>query len=342
MDKLLRIISGETIIEYQGETYIHKTPTRRARNFAEHIYNKSLIKAVEQEMFSEEEILELLYQYNYWSLKDDESLETFKKDIENTKVKIFERREESGTVKEGKRILSVAKENINKLLARRHQYDYLTGSAYAQSCKARYLFAHSLFTTDEIPLNETALPLEDLLAVYNTNRLSDEEIRNLSRSDEWQTYWNSRKACIGLFDIAAVDLNDEQRSIINWSQFYDSIQEHPDFPGEIIEDNDMVDGWVILQRRKRHKEQTKDSIENRISDRARGADEVYVFPQYVTENMELVNEDPMKLINKVNEISSDYEKMLKKKRADKLARHGELTELNMADMTTRAMMKNGK
>jgi hypothetical protein len=64
-----------------------------------------------------------------------------------------------------------------------------------------------------------------------------------------------------MFNFGTEDTTDEQRALINISKMYDSIYEHPECPDDkIIEDDDMLDGWMLFQKEKREKEKKQDSI----------------------------------------------------------------------------------
>ena len=82
--------------------------------------------------------------------------------------------------------------------------------------------------------------------------LGESEIRELARSEPWKSIWSSSKNEGVLFGKRAIELSEEQKHLIMWSTMYDSIGESPDSPSDkIIADDDMLDGWLILQRRER-------------------------------------------------------------------------------------------
>ena len=59
---------------------------------------------------------------------------------------------------------------------------------------------------------------------------------------------------------------------------YDNIAESPDSPSEdVLEDDDMLDGWLLIQRREREKDKKEKSVESVIGNqKISGADEVFV------------------------------------------------------------------
>jgi hypothetical protein len=59
-----------------------------------------------------------------------------------------------------------------------------------------------------------------------------------------------------------MELSTEQISIVSFSLMYDNIYQSTECPtDEIIEDNDAIDGWLILQREKQSKSQKEKLLE---------------------------------------------------------------------------------
>ena len=77
----------------------------------------------------------------------------------------------------------------------------------------------------------------------------------------WRGYWNADKT--NIFDKCTTELTDEQRALLNISRMYDNIYEHPECPDDkIIEDDDALDGWMILQKRKNDKDKKKSQFDS--------------------------------------------------------------------------------
>lgn len=73
------------------------------------------------------------------------------------------------------------------------------------------------------------------------------EIRKLARSDYWQNIYN---ACRPFKS----PLTDEQIALASFTRMYANIQKHPECPDpQIIDDDDMLDGWLISQSKQNKK-----------------------------------------------------------------------------------------
>ena len=59
---------------------------------------------------------------------------------------------------------------------------------------------------------------------------------------------------------------------------YDNIYESPDAPSEdVINDDDLLDGWTILQKKKREREKAQAELEAKMGDKAQGAGEIFLM-----------------------------------------------------------------
>tara|TARA_B100001769_G_C22105678_1_gene597318 strand:- start:2482 stop:3000 length:519 start_codon:yes stop_codon:yes gene_type:complete len=111
--------------------------------------------------------------------------------------------------------------------------------------------------------------------------MSDSQIRELARNEPWRSLWSMRESAgIKLFiNKDFQELTNNQKNLIVWSQLYDNIRESMDVPpDEVIEDDDMLDGWFIEQGRKRKREVKKKHLEDSLTNKdITNKDEVYVM-----------------------------------------------------------------
>ena len=88
--------------------------------------------------------------------------------------------------------------------------------------------------------------------------------------------WAAGKKEGRIFDKLPIELSTEQKTLIGWSMMYDSIAESPDAPvDEIIEDDDALDGWLIVQSRKRKQGQQK-SVAEELMGKHPNAKDVFI------------------------------------------------------------------
>ena len=276
---------------------------------------------------SKDDVLDMLLEKGLWSSELDKQLERAQKDLENTKVKLFEANLTENEMKMGKELVFVIRNKIEELNSRRHQYDYVSCDGVAQAAKHRYLIAASLRDVDGKPLFSKDLWRENIelldlaISTHASLQLTEVEIRHLARTDPWRTIWSTSKKCGSLFGCPSVNLSEEQKSIIIWSQMFDNIFESPDCPSDkVIEDDDRLDGWLIVQRRKRESEKVKTDISNEIkSEKIKNSDEIFIVAK---------SHDH---ISKISGMTDAYSSAIKKQRMNVLRERGVVNELDMPD-----------
>lgn len=134
------------------------------------------------------------------------------------------------------------KSTIRQLNEWYSQYSFLDGAtleSYAEKISSifiiRKLGKYSYRISEKLYYEQIkkAVPLSD--------------IRKLARSDYWQNLYN---ACRPFKS----PLTDEQIALSSFTRMYANIQKHPECPPtEIIDDDDMLDGWLINQSKQNKK-----------------------------------------------------------------------------------------
>lgn len=323
---LARIISGNLYFKYDRKCYWIKSPTCLEKYMAQIIYEESYKKATKEGLYSDEQILEILKKNNLWNDKKEEEFEKTKKDIDILKEELFKSYFKSETRNKTRKMLDLARHRISELHAEKNQYYFLSCSGYASTARTRYLVGYSLRNMNGKKvysgnnfMNTRTKILDEAIVFYTENELGEKIYRSLSRSDQWKTIWNTSKYTKDLFGCSSVELTQEQTQLISWSNFYDNISESPECPeNEIVADDDALDGWAILQRKK-----NEASKKQKTADQALGnlpnAKEIFIPVE---------NKEDYDRINAMNDYSAN---IIKKERFAALNKHGTLAEENMPD-----------
>jgi hypothetical protein len=205
----------------------------------------------------------------------------------------------------------------------------VTVEGAAALARTRYLTAVSLFRDNGNPLfsddphSHDSLLLDRLLTELNRIQISEEVMRELARTEPWRNFWACRQE--GLFGVPVSDYSQEQLRLVGYSLFFDSIYEHAKCPSqEIIADDDVLDGWLILQRREREKEQIKLMGDEKVgNDKIRNSQEVYLMADSVAD------------AKKIDLMNDKMSSMTKKQRFAFLKQKGIVNELEMPDTKQR-------
>jgi hypothetical protein len=331
-----RILSGCIRVEvedFSGKTTLLITqPSRQQRYLAEELYQQTLQEAEMEGMYFNTEVLAMMLEYEIWDEDKNARLEGLKKDIEELKVGIFKHTFRANERRIVRSKLAEAKSEVEKLLLLRHSYDHLTCEGYANLVRYKYKLACGLKMTDNTPyydgdfMDTPDVVLEQVLTKLNEISIADGDYRKIARTEPWRTMWNVGKKESSIFGVSSADMTEEQKSLMAWSSMYDSIYESPDCPHDtVIEDDDMLDGWLILQRRKREADMAKKQGDEQLTKNQKiaNADEVYLVA------------DTAEDAAKIELLNDDVAQIKKARRMNYLKQKGKVKELDFPDQQMR-------
>ena len=172
-----------------------------------------------------------------------------------------------------------------------------------------------------------------VLSTHQEYLLSDSEVRQIAKADPWRSIWASFKKAGGtLFETSATCYTTEQKNLILWSSMYDSIAESPESPSdEIILDDDMLDGWLIIQRRERELRTKQKAAEDIIgNEKIANSDEVYIVAKS--------EED----IQNIKELNDPQAKAIKQAREQALLSEERTKQENLPDVAMDLQMQRNR
>lgn len=328
-----RIIAGcfKCCINIDNDTKIDLLmyqPTRFQRYLAEEVYHDVLEKALASSSYTDQQLLSFLQSHDLWDDKQQSILDTLIKDIEEFKVNLFQSTFKSEQRKVIRKALVKAKEELLRLNQILHSYDYLSATGVASMAKARYIIAASLHKYDGSKLfNENDLwsvpdyIIEAVAATVSQQKLNELRLREVAHTDPWRSIWMTKKSEGQVFGLPVVDLTDEQRMLSIWSSVYDNIYEHPDCPADdVIDDDDMLDGWMIIQKRKRDSERNSQTVDNMLTnEKIKNMPEIFLPAESVAE------------ARKIEDQNDPGSALLKRQRMNLLRNKGAVNEQDMPD-----------
>lgn len=315
---LARVLAGYLRCRIDGEVILVKNPTLDVKYEAEDIYNEALVDSYYKGMMNDDELLIHLMNIEHWTLKDEEELLKLQPNIEDLKVKLYQSSFKSETRRQTKEDLKTLKDRLDTLYSKRHSLDHTTSSGYAQLARIRFMIANSLFDVNgrQILLDKDGTKLDRVIEAVSEHRIGEPQYRELARTEPWRPYWAIGKGDIG---IAPIYMSEEQKTLCSWSKVYDSVYENPQFPGDnVVEDDDCLDGWFILQRRKREQNNLAQEADELISnEKIKNSKEVFIVVE---------NEEDAK---KVEQLNTNYAKMIKQQKEKAIANKNEVLEQHM-------------
>lgn len=318
-----RLRCGIYLVEYQKFTLKVVSPTIEDEFYINKAFMDSFAFARDQDIMTSDEIEGWMYEKELWTQEDDEKLKSLKENVEKLKIQIFENR---------------YKEQVRELA---RQYLRVTEKAIAkQQMKKDSLFENTCegtaFTAKYIEQIKRCTYLgKDLcdFSVFDANKifssltksyLSESDVRDLARSEPWRSLWLMREQTgQTLFEnVPEREMTHDQKNISVWSRMYDNVQESTECPDEeVIKDDDMLDGWFIIQRKKQEQAKLESTVEGMTqNEKISSSQEVYVFTD---------NKKEAEVINSAN---NHHAQMVKKQRlAQVQAAGGHMQDQHLQD-----------
>jgi len=279
---LSRILSGFYLFLYNNNTrYKLVYPDIHIKYEAELYAQEEYENNKFNDWITEDNIIDSLVSMGIWTYNGDDNLKSLEKQIEDHKVDLYKNFLNPTKLKTLRRTLSNIKNTYNSLYNTRHFLDQFTVNGYSQYLKNQYILIHSLYTINNKKVFESMEDTDYKLLTSLSNIVSENTIdisvfREIARNDIWKNYWSANSD--NLFDKSVINWTDEQKTLVVLTKMYDSAYQHPECPpDQVFEDDDMFDGWMIIQKREneknRNKSRTEKILEGKKLDKA---GEVYI------------------------------------------------------------------
>lgn len=287
MDKdnliLARIISGYLIFKYKDETLYLMYPSLSLKYEAELFYDEMYENYKFSDWITEDDILEILKENKLWNDINEKQFSLLEKQIEQTKIELFKSFYMTQKQKSIRAKLNNLKETYQKHYSIRHSLDHLTVNGFCEKYKNEFLVTNSIFKKTEntfIKFFDTKYPdskiLEDINYEINLHQIDIPVFRRIARSPEWRSYWSSNKNFV--FEKASAEWTDEQRTLVVFTKMYESAHESTEPPPDpVFDDDDMFDGWVLLQNETAKKERNKKTEDKALGSKMSKAQEMFIM-----------------------------------------------------------------
>lgn len=324
-----QLLSNYRICYVDGEKYIVKNPSLDILYRAHVLYEDILYNTRFQQWIKEDDCEKILMQKSLWSIGDNTKLTNLNKTLEDLKISIYRNSFRQDQVKKIRRSIQDVQKQIYELHERKMVLNTYTQEEFAQFIKIGFILLKTLYRSSNVsPIKNELLFENDETADYfllhkiivqiHKQLLSISIYRELARTEPWLSYWHIGKP--NPFSCSISELNDEQKTIIMYSRLYDNIEQNEDRPSEnIIDDDDMLDGWIILQKRENKKARASKQIEKQTGKINSNAKEVFLPAHNILEARE---------INNLN----DYDtKIVKKQRENIINTKGKVRDIDFLD-----------
>lgn len=314
-----RIRSGVYYIKLDKIRIKVLTPTLEDEFVSNEVFKESYEQSQSEGIFTEEEMWEWMIERGLWSEEKNQKIEGIQKDIEKLKVGIFESRKNPDRLNMARQYLRAGETAKAELVAEKHDLFSKTCEGLASQDKALTLFERCCFLGSE-PFDCKHVDVSSMFYDYNRLMLNEKQLRELARNDPWRLCWIMKEHSALFKNVEDRELSTDQKGMLIWSNMYDNIQESMECPTEdVINDDDMLDGWFLIQREKQESERSKSELEKRTNEKIANSDEVMI----VTESKEDAT-----AIHSMNSFHGDT---IRKQRLATVKKKGGATDLDFQD-----------
>ena len=275
---VFRIRSGVFTLRQKGIKLKILNPTIEQSYEASEVFLDSYHKAYSEGMMDEEDMLAWMIDQALWGEEDDSRIEGLEKEIAKCKVEIYKARNNESLRERVRLYIRAGEEQLHEMHMKKAAYNSNTCEGVASLDKWKWIIENCTFINGK-PYNFEEMPVDYVLHNYQSNFVSEKQVRELARTDPWKSTWTVNGKCQRkLFNNEEMVLGVDQKNLLIWSIMYDNISESMDCPrDDVLQDDDMLDGWLIEQRRKTEKDRAEAEFENATAnDKIKNSDEIFV------------------------------------------------------------------
>ena len=280
-----QLMSGIKFFDIDGQRYKVISPSSEIKLLGEYVYQETLQSVKYDDLITRDKAQMLLNTLDIWRPKDDKDFEDLEKYRDDLKVQLYQALFKSETQKDIRKKLKRTDRILEKAIIKKNSLEHATVEYHAFLTQRQFITA--LCILDENNQNiykEKDFWLSDPYIFNNIiNKMDQEsvpvvEMREIARTEPWRSSWSMGKEKV--FGISVKDFNDDQKTIVSLSKMYDNAYESMECPpDDVFADDDMFDGWMIYQRRKREKERKQQDLDRVAGKNAGNAGELFIVAE---------------------------------------------------------------
>ncbi len=255
-EKILnRIIQGRLRISVDDLVLFIYEPDNFVLEESYEIYEQAKKKAYFSGCYLKDDAINLLCEMGLWSPSDKKQAETLEKELDDEKVRLYENFFKKKEIRAIRANIRMKEKQRSGILAKEKQFDHLTCEGVAGFTRKSWILSNTTKTFDGNLYNFAEISSSKILDLYSEQFIKPSEFRMVARSSPFRTMWTSSKKRGDIFGKCATQMDGQQLSLVSYATMYDNVYENPEAPPEsVINDDDALDGWFIVQKRKYEKD----------------------------------------------------------------------------------------
>jgi len=285
---LYRIIKGRLRIKLGDLILYVKEPTDDILEESYEIYDEAYNKAYFNNILLKKDLKEILFYRELWSPDDDKRVKELDKKIEDLKVEAYKSHFDRRKVQGIKGHIRFFEEERAGISSRNESLDHVSCEGVAQFARSIWITEACTFYQDGSKCNWKECNIADVMSIIGSKSIYPSDFRMIARNDPWRAMWMIGKTSGNLLGKCSTEFTVNQTQLCSYSFMYDNVYESHERPNDkIIEDDDCLDGWFIVQRRKYEKDRKQQEVDALTSNpKIANSQEVFVMAS----NQESANE----------------------------------------------------
>lgn len=276
-----RILSGKLLFSYKNKLYTLLYPNITLRYKSSLLYDSIINDEKYNEWITVNNLEKYMEYLGVWNREMAEFMNHSPKQLESLKVSLYQNRLNSALTKKNRQQISHLRTKMNSVSQTKQYFYNQTVEGFAESIKHEFIIVNTLYHKKNRVFNKfksnnnSSNDFNNLVTEINNYTLDTSVYRSIARSDFWRSFWNINKN--NIINKPICEWTDEQRTLASYTSMYDGVYEHHDKPNDsVIEDDDMLDGWLIHQRKEYEKSKQESSLLNNNNKLAK-AQEIFIF-----------------------------------------------------------------
>lgn len=285
---LYRIIKGRLRIKLGDLILYVKEPTGDILEESYEIYDEAYNKAYFNNILLKKDLKEILFYRDLWSPDDDKRVKELDKQIENLKVEAYKSHFDSRKVQGIKGHIRFFEKERGEIKSKNKSLDHISCEGLADFARSAWIVESSTVYQDGGRYDWLHCNVSDVMSIMSQKSIHPLDFRMIARNDPWRAMWMIGKTSGNLLGKSSTEFTVNQTQLCSYSFMYDNVYESGERPNDkIIEDDDLLDGWFIVQRRKYEKDKKQQEVDALTSNpKIANSQEVFVMAS----NQESANE----------------------------------------------------
>ena len=330
-EKLLyRILQGRLRLKLGDLVLFIQEPSRDDLEESFEIYDEAYKKAYFEGVFVKSEIIEILLAHEMWSPHDDKEADKIEKQIDDLKVEAFKSFYDPRKLRGIKAYIRSMEKTMMSFKMKKTILDHTTCEGIASFAQKTWLISSNTKNKDGSDHQWGKYSISTVMDRYASEAIDHSDMRKIARSHPWRPMWSLGKSGTNLFGGLACDITRDQANLCSYSSMYDSVYESSDTPKEkVIDDDDCLDGWFVVQRREAEKMKKQQEVD-RLTNNPKIANSQEVF----------LMADSQEGVQEILDLNHPHSRAIMEQRNKQIEEAGSINFTKFADVQQEIALQN--